>query len=46
MPYNIKTYTLYAGLICFTLLFAIIAVIYVTCKIRREIIQKKTKYES
>jgi hypothetical protein len=46
MPYNIKTLTMYAGLLCLSLVLMIIATMYVCCKTRNDVIAKRTKLES
>jgi hypothetical protein len=46
MPYNIKTLTMYAGLLCLSLVLMIIATMYVCCKTRNDVIAKKTKLEA
>ena len=46
MPYNIKTLSMYAGLLCMFLLFCIIIVLNICCKIRNDIIAKRTKLEA
>lgn len=46
MPYNIKTLTMYAGLLCLSLVLIIIATMYVCCKTRNDVIAKKTKLEA
>jgi len=43
MPYNIKTLTMYAGLLCLWLFLMILATMYVCCKTRNDVVAKKTK---
>ena len=43
MKYNIKTLTIYGGLVCLLLLFTIFGQIYVCCKMRRDTNAKRAK---
>lgn len=41
MPYNIKTLTMYAGLLCLSLFLIILATMYICCKTRNDVVAKK-----